>query len=518
MSISLKSVCFSMWRSKYERKISTGGFKPLFTRYIGVENKDNYNDILRTISSKFEENKDKTLIFDGNIEMTGEFDLIEFITKELATMDVYNMANQDIVLFDDVEVNNVFLKALDYIVPLAIRNENFFNESVRNNFITKLIVWAHVHLKNINFSEDINPKCIYYGYIQRHEIYFLMMLHFMSFDVLYLNPLKEEYWSDIDVDGICELKEDMQILDVDTFEERIRHGVVIELTESLTKQLKRDMEIELFTDTGIYRDWQFRNGYTKSLFMDTEVEDLLIYWNETAKFRTGFAVDGDTVTVPCFFQKIEGEYSDSEKYYELVSKCVDSPNTLLINDCRLSSDIAVSDNMYQLMFCQLSDGTFDTEEIKKLSIYKFSKYSEEVQDFMLRKFNETILDKRLYAFELNKDDMLQLLVLVLHINEEIIRLVDNFDFTNNVPKIVIYLNGEDVLSDNMLLLLGYLHKIGLDIVIFNPSGLFNTSKIIKQDRFNKIRLQNMNYDSHYKNLKSSVKRKGLMDKLFKWID
>lgn len=513
MSSELKSTCFYIWRNKYERRISTVDFKPIFKRYIGVENKDEYNDILKTFSVKFEENKNLSLIFDGNIPMSGEFELINHINSELATMDIYDMEGQDITIFGDEVVNKIFLKALDYVVPLAIKNEKFFNDSVRNNFITKLIVWAYVHLKNIDFNLDINPKCIYYGNIQRHEIYFLMVLHLMSFDVLYLNPLKEEYWLSIDCDNISELVNSLQITDVETFYDKVKKGSLIEVSESITKQLKKDIEKELYTTTGVYRDWQFRDGYTKSLFMDTLVEDLNVCWNEPAKLRDGFAVNGDVVTVPCFFQKIEGLYNDEEKYANLVNHCVSTPNTLLINDCRLSSDIEISDNMYQLMFCQLSDGTFDLDEIKKLPIYKFSKYSEEVQNFMLKKFNETILDDKLYSFNLSREDMLQLLVLVLHINEEIIRLVDNFDFTNNIPKIVIFLNNEDKLSVNMLLLLGYIHKMGFDVVIFNPSGLFNTNSVIKSNRINTIRLQQMKYDVLYKNLK--VKKKGLLDRLFK---
>ena len=40
---------------------------------------------------------------------------------------------------------------------------------------------------------------------------------------------------------------------------------------------------------------------------------------------------------------------------------------------------------------------------------------------------------------LNKEDILKFLVLVLGLNDSIIRLIDNFDFTGFVPKIVIYL-------------------------------------------------------------------------------
>ncbi|MPM97948.1 hypothetical protein SDC9_145129 [bioreactor metagenome] len=171
--------------------------------------------------------------------------------------------------------------------------------------------------------------------------------------------------------------------------------------------------------------------------------------------------------------------------------------------------------MFELMFCQLSDGTFDIEEVKKLDIYKFKKYSDETQNFLLNKFNEVIKRKDLYVNKLDKDDVLKLLVLVLSLNEEIVRLVDNFDFVDRVPKIVIYLNNEDTINDNMKLLIGYLHNIGIDIIIFNPSGLCNISNVINSERFNSTRLQNINYKSNYKSLIRSNTKQSVFSKLFK---
>ena len=198
----------------------------------------------------------------------------------------------------------------------------------------------------------------------------------------------------------------------------------------------------------------------------------------------------------------------------MVKYCIESsPNTLFFNNGNISSDIDVSGDMFKLMFCQLSDGTFDIEEIKKLDLYRFSKYSNEVQNFLLNKFNEVIKRNDLYEKDIDKDNSLKLLVLVLALNEDIVRLVDNFDFVDRVPKIVIYLNNEDCISENMIMLLGYIHNIGIDIIIFNPSGLCNISTIIKNDKFNSTRLQNINYKSNYKNLINM--KQSVFSKLFK---
>ena len=159
-----------------------------------------------------------------------------------------------------------------------------------------------------------------------------------------------------------------------------------------------------------------------------------------------------------------------------------------------------TDDMYQLMFCQLSDGSFDIDELKKLPIYRFSKYSEDTQNFLLKKFNETISNTELFNRTFTKEEILRLLVLVLGLNESIVRLIDNFDFTAAIPKIVIYLEDENTMPESMQILLGYLHTIGIDIVIFNPSGLFNINNVIKATALNNFRLDVMKYDSKYNNL------------------
>ena len=151
------------------------------------------------------------------------FSLKDFIKKGLLNTEAQKetfkrkydwnkMTAQDITIFNDFEVNFKFLSALEYVIPIACSKEDFFNDNVRNNFITKLIVWAYTYAKDIKYDASINPKCVYYGNIQRHEIYFLIMLYKMGFDVIYINPLKEELWNDIDDAGLSECIKSMEKL------------------------------------------------------------------------------------------------------------------------------------------------------------------------------------------------------------------------------------------------------------------------------------------------------------------
>lgn len=497
MATDLLRVIQNMFLVNSNRKKINGPFTPYFYRIIGVKNNENYDDVLATLKKKCDEHNDCTVVFDGQIPLSGEMELIEYIYGELNSMNVNNICNEEIIIFDDTEINQIFLQSLQYVILLAIKNENFFNETVRNNFITKLIVWTYSWVKNINMKSEINPKCIYYGNIEKHEVYFLIMLYKMGYDVLYLNPLKEEYWDKIDIDKLSTCYKEQRIVEIESFDVKSKRGKEIEVVETITKQIQRNIHEELFSDTGMYKPWQFRSGYTKSILLDTILEDIYIYWNEPAKLRDGFKVENGIVTVPCFFYKIDGQYSDIMENQKLLKYCINSKNTLFYNNGNISNNIAVSNEMYELMFCQLSDGTYDINEIKKCKVYTLSKYSEELQNFILNKFNELILDKSILKMDFDKEKSLQILVLILSLNEKIIRLIDNFDFVFDIPKIVIYLNNEDSISENMVILLAYLHKIGIDIVIFNPSGLFNINKFIKEEKINIIRLEEIKYDCNF---------------------
>ena len=148
MSIDLLQLSHSMFRKKYERKSLGTTFTPYFYRVIGVEDEGNYNNILRTLKEKCDEYKEQTIIFDGSIPLSGEMELINYIFNELGRMNINKLSNEEITIFNDGNINNCFLKALEYVVDLAIEKENFFNDNIRNNFITKIIVWTYTWPRN----------------------------------------------------------------------------------------------------------------------------------------------------------------------------------------------------------------------------------------------------------------------------------------------------------------------------------------------------------------------------------
>lgn len=505
------SEIYEIFKPKVERANDHNNFTPVFYRFIGVENQNKYNDIIKILNDKIKQNKDNTIFFEQTIPLSPEVELIQSIYNELNTMNINNIQNEDITIFDNKNINDTFLFALDYVIKLYSYNEKNTSKNIKYNFITKIIVWAYTFIKEIKFDKETNQRCIYYGEIQKHEVYFLILLYAMEFDIIYINPIKDSYFDEIDIENISTKYQYMGICQMETFIKKAENANSTEIVETMTRQIEKEVEKELFTSTGMYKPWQFRDGYTKCVLIDSIVEDIYIYFREVAKMREGFLVDDKLVYVPCFFYKIDGQFIDEDEYQRLVKYCMESELTLFFNNNNIINKNININDVYSLMFCQLNDMTFDIEEIKKLPIYKFSKYSEQTQNFILNKYNETITSD-IFNEKMNKEDILRLLLNILSMDEKYIRLVDNFDFTSYVPKIVIYLNKEESLDDDTTRFIKYLHIMGMDVIIFNPSGLFNINNVINDTSVRIIRLDKINYNSEYKDL--TKYKKSIFNKFF----
>lgn len=510
--MNLKQAIGAYYRKRYERENQYQTCEPYFYRFIGVDDARTYPDELKTLEELIQEQTDRTVFFEGEIPLQAEFQLIESIKQELLTMNIGQLETQEITIFNDLSLNQIFLKALSQVVELAVRQESFFSEYTRNDFIAKLILWTHQHVTPLDFNGHYLPKAVYYGTIDRHAIYFLMLMYHMGMDVLYLNPLKETLFEAVDSNHWTQLEQAMGVLPIETFESYTRQGQAFTQLETTTKLIQQDFHDTFFDGTGLFKPWQYRNGTTRPIVLDTILEDLHVYWKEQARLRQGFKVKQSTVYVPCFLNKIDGVYQDRLKYKRLVECCSLTPNTYVVTNGQLSSEVVNEQEMYQLMFCQLSDGTFNLDELKKLSFYRWEKYSEEVQHFLLQKFNDLIRSDQFFNQKLSQENRLALGYLILTLEETLIRAVDNFDFPADVPKVVIFLEGESDLSERQVQLLAYLSLIGFDVAVFNPSGLFNWSRYLQPTVGVVHRLDTMDYELTY--AQATKVRSGLFSKFF----
>ena len=86
-------------------------------------------------------------------------------------------------------------------------------------------------------------------------------------------------------------------------------------------------------------------------------------------------------------------------------------------------------------------------------------------------------------------------MLLINLHPNLVRMIDNFDFPNQVPKLLLFLEGEEGISNPMQTLLAFLYKVGFDLVILNPAGLCSLS-LLPDYLYDTIRLETMIYDEN----------------------
>lgn len=450
-----------------------------------------------------------------------------------------NYAHEDINLTSSEVTNAKIREALDKVLALAISKEHFSNETIRNNFIAKLMIWCNEYIEGIDFMQDTPPKCLFYGPIKRHEVYFLMILSSLGMDVIYFNPTNDPTLSSIDEEGLCQKITLGPITSSLTpYEERISKGVVVEKVTTYARKATNELEQTLYQDSGIYKPWQFSSGTTRPIILDSVIEDTLTYWDEPANLRPGFKTEGKVVYTPVFFTKISGVYRDINEYYELVQKLRQAKKCVFYQTPHLTNvgfgqtrtiqyhNMPIQNNgqnlsnfnqqdLYSLAYCLNPDQTIKRDAVKQHVLYKrMLTLRADLQEFILSKLEETFSNENLSFFQFNITDKerVRLMAALFTIDEAILNLIDSYDFTSDIPKLLLYVNSREAFNQDDAMLLGLLRAIGIDIILLSPNGANNIELVISDKFINPIKLDELVYDLP---LKAPGKKGSFFSKLFR---
>ena len=509
-----------------------------FCELIGIASESSYNDTLALFSHKLN-NSSKGIIFSETIPKPNDVTLINSILQELTRMRIGHFVNEDINLVSSQEINQKIRMALDEVIALAIQSEHFANDTIRNNFIAKLMIWCNLYVDDLDFSQDTPPKCLFYGPLKRHEVYFLLILAYIGLDVVYFNPTNDNTLKSMNLTSRYESIILGNVSPVMVpLEERIQKGVVVEKVTTYAKKATNELEQNLYSDTGIYKPWQFAKGTTKPIIMDSVIEDTLTYWNEPSKLRPGFKTEGQIVYTPVFFSKINGVYHDINAYYELVDKLRHAKNCVFYETPHLTStalgqsrsiqyhNVPTStttqnlsnfnqQDLYSLAFCLNPDQTIKRDAIREHKLYqRFLSLRSELQEFILSKLEETFSNNHLSFFKFNVTDKerIRLMAATFTLDEKLLNLIDSYDFTSDVPKLIMYVNSREPFNQDDAMLIGLFKTIGIDILLLSPNSANNLELVISDKFINAIQLDEFVHDLP---LKAPAKKGSFFSRLFR---
>lgn len=507
MTLSLKQQAYDIWKSNLERKGISDVFKASFIKYIGVEDLNSYNNVLATLIHNA--NLNNAIIFDCKIPYEPDFTFIQALKQELSTMNLQSLETQDIKMFDDETFNLKYLKALQYVFN---ENRNLTNTSRQHSFLITMLLLTNIYLRTLIWDNYKTNKVIYYGHIEEQEFYFLLLCHLLDMDVLYINPSNDIPFNSTLIDT----HKNTGILNIETLNSKVSKGTVLNQINSSTLSFEQNIEEQMFTNTGIFKPWQLRSHNPNNVLFNSNLIDLELNWTAQAKVREGFKVENNNVYIPNFFFEIEGISNNKDEYNKIIKKTRENSYIFSKN---LPTDTFIpsydTNSSGEIIFAFNGDLTLDKEKVKKFSFYKYDPYNDLTEDLIINKLNELIKSNTIYKNNLTKEEIINLTQLVLNLKVELIRLIDSFDFSAEIPKFVIHLNKDTSLSKEEIYVLGFLNCIGIDIVIFSPAGMSNISSYIDSNRFTSRRLDKMSYEENLDSITNKTKNKfsNLIDKL-----
>lgn len=444
----------------------------LFALYIGVDEKQVYSNRLFELKEKIEKSKKPFVIITNKIgnpslEEVKKIKTINYTDKKSL---IENIAAE--ICISESSILNTFIQNA-FIQVMEFHKEGTLAQLY--NYGIKLLCWLNRYADTLfqKFPQENIPIFFYYGNCSSAEAEFLYMLANMPLDILLISPDKsaEEVFQKLNLSRYYlkeELTESVELFEFPT-------AIVKARAATIAYSAQRQLDTLLYDGTGLFRNRQFTRSCPITL--KTTYDEISILWKEEAKYRPNFQADNDMVVVPNIFAKVCGiENRDINGYFRKIETML-TEKTIFIKKIPYITKETVEP--YVCKF--ISNGKLVPEVIKKHKDYPYDFLSENIQDYMLEKMQQLIDLKWIESDRL--DIEIIIISTILSLDKNTLRLIQQFDFTGEIPKVIVVDVDESMFSLKDCIYILFLNLVGFDIIVFTPTGYRNLEKYISREAY-----------------------------------
>lgn len=490
-----------------ERGNKNNCFHNIFVKIRGVESKESYYSDLFKWKSKLESNKRKVVIIQKAIEPPTNDEV-----KSIKTAVFSDYNHMITYLINNTSfIQNVMLESIikKSFVEVMEDEKNSNLQQVKNKAVS-LLCWLKRYIPVLfeNYSINAVPTFIYYGVCRNiNEVYFIKLLSKIPVDVFVVCP---------DLNMKCKLED--KILFEKVYDNSLplnKFPTSIDNVDfsTVAYNAERDLDNILYQDTFLYRNKQFKKAMPITL--KTTFEEIEILWNQEAKYRPNFEILDDRVILPVIFSKVSGvPNNDKNAYINFVSKLIND-DTVIIKRLPYIRDIDENPiKKHAALF--LNNGKLQVEKIKNHPDYRYAFMREDMQDYMFDKL-QLLIDKRIINGTLSNGIEYTIISTILNLNKTILRLIQKYDFTKEIPKVIIVHSDESSCSIEDSIVVAFLNLVGFDIVMFAPSGYQCVERFFAQRNFVEYQVGQYIYDLKVSEIKKKTSKysDSIIDKLFR---
>ena len=484
-------------------------FYNLFCRINGVEDRLTYVNDLFKLQQELKNSKRMLVIVNGEIRRPTPEEIAGIKRDNYTKLDqlILNLS-VNIQYTANIELQRIMHKAF---VDIMLAESKKDNENIHKltNKAVYLICWMKRYMPEL-FANWKVPQigCFIYmgGCKDSNEALFLSFLAKLPIDVLILCP---------NLNVKCCLEDKFlyeenypESLSVDKYPEDSSHVRM----GTMAYHAERDLDSIMYQDSGMYRNRQY--GKANSISLQTMYEEIKILWDQELKYRPGFSTVDSVVNIPVIFSKISGVKDGLViKYWESVRELI-TPETFVIKKAPFINP--TDENPMKEHVAEFyKNGRLQIEKIKNHPKYTYGILRDDIQDLIFEKLRNLIEQKLIKNTGVNGTEYV-IIAQVLNLPKEIIRLIQNFDFTKKNPKLIYINTGETVISLEDSILTAFLNLIGFDIVFFVPTGYQSIERHFNGNIIEEHQIGEYKYDMQVPNLSvpSQGRRMTWREKLF----
>lgn len=456
----------------------------MFVKMTGVEDKNNFMNELFKWKLKLSSSEREVLIIEDGIHNPDGLE-VQQIKKKLHqnSIELINELSNNISFKQNSELEFLLKKAF---IELMTENKDERLQKLSNSGVI-LLCWINRYISVLFKKIDLKkyPVFIYYGSCKNeNEKLFIRLLARIPVDVIIFCPDKTLE---------CSINDKLLFEEINEFS--IPLGKFPKKLENINfgttaYNAERDLDSLLYQDSGLFRQNQFKNAIPVTL--KTTYEEIGILWNQEAKYRQNFEILTDRVMVPVICSKICGvPNKDKNNYWKIIEQFL-QPEGIFIKNLPYINE-KNKKTLGQSVVSFIKNKKIKVETIKKHPSYNYKFIRDEMQNYIFEKAQQ-LLDSGIIPGTFSNGIEFTILDTILNLDIEILRLIQKYDFTKKIPKLVIIDTTEQIGSKEDGIITAFLKFLGFDILLFVPTGYQSVDGHFEKNIFVKHQIGEYLYD------------------------
>lgn len=494
-----------------ERGIDKSFFYNCFCQMNGVENKLTFQSELIQFHTELLNQKRKVVIVENSISppvpneinnvKRGIYQNVEQMIMDLSTK-IYN--------YSDATMNSVLRKAFIDVFKELSEDKNMTLMKLVNIAVYLICWYRRFQTEIFNNWKNKEVSCfIKFGVCQNSkESIFLKFLARLPIDVVIFNPSLNDNMNIIN-DKLLYNVYYPEKLNIDSFPDRNSYVQI----GTAAYHAERELDTLMYQDSGMYRNMQYRKAST--VILRTMYEEISVLWDEELKYRPNFITENDSVIIPVIFAKVSGVKDGNVSQYWSSIKPLITEDTFVIKSVPF-----IAPNMENTTGFSISgflkNGKLQRSKICSDRFYRYGFLRDEIQNHILDKL-QLLIDSKMIKGTFENGVEYKIVSVILAMNNDIVRMIQKFDFTKKNPKIIYINTSEKIISLEDSILMAFLSLIGFDIVFFVPTGYRNVENYYNDGILEEHQIGEYVYDLGVPDFRavSSNSRYSWREKIFK---